>query len=390
MSYDWERLNEWLIEVRREFHMHPEISNLEVRTTARVVEMLTSFGIEVRTFDDMTGAVGLLRGEQPGKTIALRADIDALPLRELNEVPYKSKTDEAMHACGHDANTAIMLGVAKMLTESGAGRSLKGNVKFLFQPAEERVSGAAEMIARGVLNDPDVDCVIAGHMDPTLSAGRIGIYETQGYASADHFFINVTGKGTHGGRPNEGIDPIVAAAHFVTAIQSVVGRNIKPTDAAVISIGKFVSGTVGNIIPEKAELEGTVRALTQEVREYLLKRIHEICEGIESTFQVKCDVRVDHSVPPCTNDREVSAFLHETAVGVLDDDHVSYLEPMMGAEDFALFTLERPGAIIRLGCGFQEKGKSFPLHSPHFDIDESVLLIGVRMFSEAVMRYLKG
>ena len=203
---------QWLVDVRRDLHMHPEVSTQETRTTDTIISILEEFNIEVRRFSDMTGAVGLIKCAADGPTIALRADIDALPIQELNRVPYKSVNDGVMHACGHDASTAIMLGVAKKIIESGLVSKMKGNVKFLFQPAEERVLGAKAMIAKGVLDNPRVDRIIAGHMAPDFSVGTAGVFKGQGYASADRFVLNIIGKGTHGGRPNEGIDPIAAGS----------------------------------------------------------------------------------------------------------------------------------------------------------------------------------
>jgi amidohydrolase len=385
---DERQLEQWLAETRRDLHMHPELAWEEHRTTSRIMEILTGLGVEVRALDGTTGAVGVLRGGSAGPTLGLRADIDALPLQELNDVPYRSREDGKMHACGHDAHTAIMLGVARLLVESGAARGLRGNVKFLFQPAEERVNGAREMIAKGVLEDPHVDRVMAGHMVPDMAVGTVGVFRAQSHASADRFTLRIVGKGSHGGRPHEGVDPIVAGAHFVTAVQSVVGRNVNPTAPAVVTVGKFVAGTVGNVIPEAADLEGTIRALTPEVRGQLMGRLRELVAGMERSFLVRGHLAFHEGVPACFNDESVSLFLGEVAAELLGPDSVHHLAPSMGAEDFALFTEARPGAIVRLGCAPPDGVPSAPLHSPHFDIDEGVLMVGVRLFSEAARRYL--
>jgi amidohydrolase len=379
---------EWLIRVRRDFHMQPETLFEEVRTTERIKALLNELGIEHHGFEDMTGVVGLVRGSQPGKAIGLRADIDALPVQELNELPYISRHEGRMHACGHDAHTAIMLGVAKQITESSLSEQIKGNVKFLFQPAEEGGGGARKMIEHGVLENPHVDLVVAGHMGPDMEVGTVGIYSAQSHASADRFRLIIRGKGGHGGRPHQTIDPIVAGAHFVTALQSVVGRNIDPIDGAVITVAKFRAGEAENVIPEYAELAGTIRALVQPVRQKVWQRIREISCGIENTFGVKCDLELIEGYPACTNDEEVSHFLHQISSDLLGPDKVEYIPPTTGAEDFAYFSLERPSAIIRLGCGNQTKGIVHPLHSPYFDLDEEVLSVGVRIFAEAVRRFL--
>ena len=381
-------MQQWLSETRRDFHMHPEISHEETRTTNRIAEILKEHDCEVQLFDDMTGAVGIIRGAGDGPTIGLRGDIDALPIQELNDIPYKSQNPGAMHACGHDAHATIMLGVAKNIMTSGIQSRLKGNVKLFFQPAEERIAGAKAMIERGVLENPRVNRVIAGHMDPGLTAGTVGVFKGLGYASADMFELTITGRGSHGARPNEGSDPIVAGAHFVTTAQTIVSRNIKPIDAAVVSLGQFKAGDVSNVIPETAFLEGTIRALTEENRQKVIDRLQEISDGLAKTFKVDCKFKIKMGVPPLENNTEVAEFLYAVSEDVLGKENVSYVPPGMGSEDFAYFTEERPSAIMRLGCSNREKGMERSLHSPYFDIDEEVLDVGVAIFTEAVVRYL--
>jgi len=383
-----DKFREWIIEVRRDFHMHPETAYQEVRTTESIKSILNELGIKNHGFEDITGVVGLIKGNGSGKTLALRADIDALPIKEMNDVPYKSRNEGRMHACGHDAHTAIMLGVAKKLMESGLHEQIKGNVKFLFQPAEEGGGGGKKMIERGVLENPSVNWVIAGHMEPQLQVGNVGIHSDPGYASANKFRLVIRGKGGHGGRPHQAIDPIVAGAHFVTALQTVVGRNINPIEAAVITVGRFTAGDSSNIIPEHAELEGTIRAFSNSVREHAQQRIRQITEGMEKTFQIKCDLEIFKGYPAFRNDKEVSAFLLGTASDIFGADNVHSLPPTTGAEDFAYFAQERPSAIIKMGCGNEVKGLDHSLHSPFFDIDEEVLMLGVDLFVEVVKRYL--
>ena len=381
-------LFDWLVEVRRHFHMHPETSHQEYRTTEKIAEILKSIGIDVFLYDDMTGAIGMIKGAMGQSTLGLRADIDALPIKELNSAAYKSSNDEAMHACGHDANTAIMLGVAKKIVDSGLASKIKGNVKFIYQPAEERGSGAKAMIARGVLENPRVDRVIAGHMSPDLPVGKVGIFRSIGYASADRFVLLITGKGGHGARPEECVDPVVAGSLFVNQIQSIVSRNIKPTEAAVITVGKFVAGNASNVIPETALLEGSIRALSVRVRDQVIRRLHDIVSGLEKTFGVQCQFQIHNGVPILINDRVVAESLYDASVQVLGPENVSYLPPIMGSEDFVYFSLERPSAIMRLGCSNEKRGIVHSLHSPYFDIDEAVLEIGTEIFYEAVKCYL--
>jgi amidohydrolase len=381
-------LRDWLSEIRREFHKYPEVSNQEYRTSDRIVEILAELGVESRRMDGITGVIGLIPGTDPGPCIGLRADIDALPVQELGDAAYRSVNDGVMHACGHDANTAIMLGTAKKIVDSGVMKTRSGCVKLLFQPAEERGQGAKAMIAGGALDAPRVDCVIAGHMAPDLEVGTVGVFRGLGYASSNRFELEISGQGTHGARPEEGNDPVVAGAYFVTLIQSIVSRNIKPTEAAVVSVGKFIAGSAANVIPASAILEGTVRALSETVRRRVLSRLEAIAAGLEQTFQVRCRLVLKKGLPPCVNDIPTADMLYSASKDVLGEENACVLPPIMGSEDFSYFTLQRPSAIMRLGCANREKGIAHPLHSPFFDIDERVLEIGVEIFSRAVGMYL--
>lgn len=389
MAAEKPEFNDWLVALRRDIHRQPELAFEEHDTTARVCRELERIGARVQTFADITGAVGILEGAADGPTLGLRADIDALPLQELNDAAYCSAREGAMHACGHDAHTAIMLGVARKIVDSGLLATMRGRVKFIFQPAEEGVRGAQAMIERGVLEDPHVDRIIAGHVGPNLQVGMVGVARGQAYASADRFEVAITGAGTHGARPDEGADPIVAGAHFVTASQTIVSRNVKPTHAAVVTIGRFQAGQASNIIPQTAVLEGTIRALSPELRRKLLDRLKEIAAGIGTAFQVDCRFVQHQGVPPLVNDGEVARDMIAAAGAVVGEENMVEESPTMGAEDFGLFCADRPGAMIRLGCGNREKGLIHPLHSPRFDLDEGVLRIGVDVFYEAIRRFLQ-
>ncbi|MBT8357459.1 MAG: amidohydrolase [Deltaproteobacteria bacterium] len=382
------KIFDWLVEVRRYFHMHPEISHQEYGTTKKIASLLKSMGVDVSLFDDMTGAVGTIKGATGEKTLGLRADIDALPMQELNTTDYKSLNDEVMHSCGHDANTTVMLGTAKKIVDTGLADTMNGNVKFIFQPAEERGAGAKAMIARGVLENPHVNRVIACHMSPDLPVGKVGIFHSTGYASGDRFALQINGRGGHGGRPEECVDPVVAGSFFVNQIQSIVSRNIKPTEAAVVSVGKFVAGNAANVIPETAVIEGSIRALTAEVRDQVFQRLEDMAYGLEKTFEVQCEFNIQPGVPILINNSEVAESLYDVSVNVLGPENVSYLPPIMGSEDFSYFTLERPSAIMRLGCSNEKRGIVNFLHSPYFDIDETVLEIGTEIFYQAVKSYL--
>jgi len=389
MDFQRHPLYSWLSELRRDLHRHPEPPCEETRTTGVIKGLLEEWGLEIRTPPELrTGVVALLPGGEPGPVLGLRADIDALHLEELNQVPYRSANAGVMHACGHDAHTTIMLGVARNLVESGLAGRLKGSVKFLFQPAEEKVAGARAMIAAGALEDPPLDRVLACHMWPQLRVGQAGFYRGVSHAAADRFAIHIQGRGAHGASPHLACDPVLAGAHLVTALQSVISRDLDPTDSGVVSVGIFQAGSAANVIPDSARIEGTVRSFKDEVRELIKRRIGELAHGLEAGFGVNCDYRFKDGVPPCRNDETVSRDLYRASARVLEEKDLFWLEPKTGAEDFALFTQRVSGAIMRLGCSNPERGITHPLHSPHFDIDEAVLPIGVEVFTQAVLDYL--
>lgn len=381
-------LREWLRDVRRDLHAHPELAFHEVRTTQRILEILSGLGWDARPVPGTTGAVGLLQGPRNGPVAALRADIDALPITELNDIPYRSQHPGLMHACGHDANTAILLGVAKKISDTGLMTRTAGAVKLIFQPAEEGGGGAKALIAAGVLENPHVDIIWAGHMSPDLPVGRAGVFKDLGYASADRFEIAIQGRGGHGARPEECIDPIVAGAHFVTQLQTIVSRSLSPTMPAVVTVGRFASGDAANVIPDTAELRGSIRALSEEARNRVIRRIEELSAALEPAFGVACRLAVHPGVPALTNHPPSATLLLAAARTVVGQRNADYLPPIMASEDFAYFTQNRPGAIMRLGCSNPEKGFIHKLHNPRFDIDEDVLDIGVEIFFEAVARFL--
>lgn len=389
MDFSRHPLFTWLQELRRDFHRHPETAFQEVETTAKIKAVLSSLGLEIQELEGLdSGAVALLAGPSEGKTIGLRADIDALPIQEMNEVSYRSRNEGKMHACGHDGHTAIMLGVAKNLVDSGMAGKMRGTVKFIFQPAEENVRGARAMIEAGVLSYPSMDRILAFHMWPEGEAGTVGLYRGYSHAATDSFRLEITGRGSHGARPHQGIDPVVAAAHFITVLQTIVSRNIDPADTAVVSVGKIIGGTATNIIPDKVQLEGTVRTFSERARDQIICRFKEIIAGVEAGFGVETEFEFIEGVIACRNDEAVSEALFEIAAGVVGKDNVSFIERSTGGEDFALFTREIPGALIRLGCRNTARGIVHPLHSSRFDIDETILPIGVEIISKAVMDFL--
>jgi len=319
-------LNQWVIDLRNDFHKHPELSTAEKRTTGKICEVLNSLDVQVKIFDDITGVVGLLQGEgessSDNKTMALRADIDALPVQETGNKSYKSVNDGIMHACGHDANTAILLGVAKKIRDSGLLKQISGTVKLIFQPAEEKLGGAKSMIARGVLENPKVDQIIAGHMDPNLPVGTAGVFSHIGHASSDPFELVIRGRGTHGARPHKGINPITAGGFFVSGLDSIIPRLINPAKSAVISVGTFHAGMAGNVIPEEAVIKGSLRTHDEGVRKTLIRAVEELVCGVDNMFGTESELLFESGAPVGVNDREVCKSLYAASVEILGKEKV--------------------------------------------------------------------
>jgi amidohydrolase len=333
-----------------------------------------------------TGVVGLLQGEKPGKTVGIRADMDALPIDEANRVSYASKIKGKMHACGHDAHVAILLGVAKFF--SSIPNQVRGNIKWIFQPAEEGYGGGRVMIEEGVLENPRVDAIFAAHVFPFLSVGKVGIFEREGFAATDKFTIKITGKGGHGAFPHLSKDPILASGHLITQIHSIVSRNINPLDSGVVTIAKVSGGTAFNIIPDEVELCGTIRSLNPMVREELKSRIEQVIHGIADSFGMKYQFNFEYGYPVLFNDQEMSKLVASSCAKRIGEENVKVLEPSMGGEDFAYYLQKVPGCLFRLGIRNEEKGIIHPNHSSLFDIDEKVLPFGVEMFVRIIDHFL--
>ncbi len=382
-------LEDWVIQLRRDFHTCPELAFQEKKTSRKIAGILTDLKLEVETGLGGTGVTGLLRGKRPGKTIGLRADMDALPIEEKNDVSYKSRIEGVMHACGHDAHMAIMLGVARYVVENELHQDFRGNVKFIFQPAEEVVGGAKAVIRDGVLENPRVNLLLAGHVSNDVETGECGIYESISNASSDRFSTRIRARGGHGAHPHKTSDAILASCFFVTQLQSIVARNVDPTQPAVVSVGIVRGGTAANILPEEVVIEGTVRALKEEVRQLVKKRLSDFALALKDSYALE-EVDFDYrdGCPPCVNDPKAISVLRSAAEKTLGPDKVRVLTPEMGAEDFACFAGERPSALMRLGTENPGKGTAGPAHSPFFDIDEQSLMTGVRVFVTALRQYL--
>jgi len=382
-------LYDWLRQVRRDIHRHPEVAMKEHRTTAKIKAILAELKIDIMDLPELeVGAVGIIRGRPGDKTLALRADIDALPIDESNEVPYKSTIPGVMHACGHDANTTIVLGVAKNVVESGLAERITGNLKLIFQPAEEIFAGAKALIKAGVLDNPSVTRILACHVWPDLHTGQIGLYNGYSHANSDSFRLLISGHGGHGCRPDLTDDPIVAGINFVSSIQTIVSRNVSPMDTSVISVGIFNAGTAPNIIPGEALIEGTVRTFTTASRDLVRARMEEITQGLEKSFRVTNNWQYILGVPAVYNQESVSDDLYAAAVRVLGEENVSYLQPATGGEDFALYTQKVPGSFMRVGCADASRGIDSPVHTSDFDLDEGSLAVGVDVLTEEIRTYL--
>jgi amidohydrolase len=379
-----EAIADWMIEIRRDLHMHPEIRYEEVRTAGKVAEWLRELGIEHRSGVGKTGVVGLIRGKSDGPTVALRADMDALPVQEENDVPYRSQVEGKMHACGHETHVAMLLGAARLLAEDPPAQ---GNVKLLFQPAEEGGAGAKAMIDDGALDDPHVDAIFAQHVYPDIPVGGVGLVYGAAWASTNAFDIEIHGRGGHAARPYLGRDPIVAGAYLVQALQTIVSRRIDPLLGGVVTIGKMAGGTVRNVIPENVHMLGTARALSEETRQIILTEVERICSGIAISFDVEIECRWGSGYPVTVNhDRELD-LVRDVAGEMLGEEAVLVQTPSMGGEDFSFYLQRVPGAMYRLGCRGPERGGE-PLHNPRFDVDEAVLPIGSALLTAIALEYL--
>jgi len=376
-----------LINIRRDFHMNPELGGNEFRTMNKICEYLETWGIEYTSCVAETGVVAIIRGGKCGKTIGVRADIDALPIKEENEVSYKSLIEGTMHACGHDAHTAIALEAAKILKSMES--QLNGNVKFFFQPAEETTGGAKRMISEGCLKNPDVDYVIGLHVDTAMDTGKISIKYGKMMAASDEITIVVRGKSTHGAHPNEGVDPIFIASNLMMSLQSIISRNLSPSNPAVFTIGSIHGGTIGNIIPDEVKMSGILRTLDENTRIYIKNRIKSIVENVAMALGGEGNLLIRESYSSLINDSETVDVVRKTAEKILEKKNVIISEiPSMGTEDFSYFSQSVKSCFYNLGCRNEEKNTVYPLHSSKFDLDEDCLKIGVMLQVENVIELL--
>jgi len=382
-----EKYKERIVEMRRDFHMHPELGNEELRTSRAVSGVLEGLGLIVQKGIAGTGVVGLLEGKEKGKTVALRADMDALPIQDKKNVAYSSRVQGKMHACGHDAHTAILLGTAMVLSEMRD--TVRGRVKFIFQPAEETTGGAARMVEEGVLENPSVDAVFALHTSPELEVGSVGIRYGVANACSDDFRIEVIGKSAHGAQPNEGTDAIAVSAQIINALQQIISRQIDPMESGVLIIGIIRGGSQANIIADRVEMTGTIRTLDSATRERIHRSIEDIAMNVCRAMGAQHRVVLEPGYPLLINSHSMAGLVKNAAGKIVGDKVVDIEKPRLGVEDFAYFLQRVPGVLWRLGTGSKEKGIQCVAHSPYFDIDEDALCIGTAVHVQTVLEYLE-
>ncbi|MBK8233767.1 MAG: amidohydrolase [Candidatus Eisenbacteria bacterium] len=376
-----------MVRLRRDLHRHPELGMREQRTAGVVTEHLRAGGLEVRTGIAQTGVVGLVRGADPfgGRAVLFRADMDGLPLQEENPVEYASSHQGVMHACGHDGHTAILLETAREAFERRA--TLRGSWTYAFQPAEEGPGGAKPMIEQGVLRDPNVEACFGLHLWNTMPVGTVGVKAGPAMAAADEFELWVEGKGGHGAYPHGAIDAVMVGSQIVTAIQSIVSRNVDPFETAVVTVGTFNAGSNFNIIAEKAHMKGTIRTFNSSVRSLLIRRVEETASRVAEALGARCRVVFTEVYPATHNDPVMSDFVAEIAAEVVGAKHVLRNECSMGAEDMSYFLEAVPGCYFFLGSSNSERGLIGQHHSPRFDFDEDAMQIGAEIFLRIQERY---
>lgn len=375
-----------LIKWRRDFHRHPELGFKEKRTANIVAQELTDLGLAVTTGIAKTGVVGLLSGEHPGPTVMVRCDMDALPIQEQNDTDYASTIPGVMHACGHDGHTAIGLAAAKIL--SRYREKMSGTVKFVFQPAEEGLGGAQAMIEGGVLIDPKPDIVLGLHLINDFTVGELVIRPGPIATSNDNLFCTIHGKGGHGAIPNLARDPLVATAHVISALQTIVSRNISPLETGVVTIATMQAEGASNIIPEAVKLTGTIRAFLPENRELIHRRVREICEGVANALGCQAQIDIETVNPSIINDPEVTSVVYEAAKGIVGEEKINTTYRSSASDDVAFFIEQIPGCFFFIGSSNPERGMIFPVHNARFDFDEHALVIGVATLVATISKYL--
>ena len=380
----------WLVDTRRTLHRHPELAYQEHETAKILRRELDLLGVPYESGIGGTGIVATLTAESEGPVLALRADMDALPITEETDTPYRSLHTGVMHACGHDGHMTILLGVIRRLMETGFRENGRGRILFIFQPAEEGGAGAKAMLDSGFFDDLPVAAVFAGHLFPEIPVGQVGIPPEVACAATDTLTFRMAGRGGHGARPEQCIDPIVAGAALVTQLQSLISRSLSPFDTTVLTIGHFTSGSTDNVIPDSALLEGTLRTFSEENRERALSRVAEMVSGIDLSYGTRTEFIRTEGYPVLQNSPALLRHLASSAEHLFGGDNVLGEKASSGGEDFAYFCRAWGGAMAKLGCHDPRKGFQHPLHSPLFDMDERVLEVGTLLFARVLTTFSAG
>jgi amidohydrolase len=372
---------------RRHLHSHPELSFHEVETSAYVARKLEDMGLEYHKMAD-TGLVALIKGDKPSdQVVALRADMDALPITEANDVDYKSQNIGVMHACGHDAHTSSLLGTAKILTELKS--QFAGTVKLIFQPAEEKLPGGASiMIKEGVLENPKPQAVLGQHVMPLIDAGKVGFRAGKYMASTDELYVTVKGKGGHGAQPQQNIDPIVITAHIITALQTIVSRSADPKSPSVLSFGKIIANGATNVIPNEVYLEGTFRTMDEQWRNDAHKKMKKMAEGIAESMGGSCDFNIMKGYPFLINEEKLTANTRAHAEDYLGKENVLDLDIWMAAEDFAYYSQVADSCFYRLGTRNESRGITSSVHTPTFDVEENAFKVSTGLMAYLALKQL--
>ena len=376
-------LHQKMVERRRHLHQHPELSFQERETSQWVSERLKELGVSVTEGVGGNGVVGRIKGAHPGPTVAFRADMDALPIQDENEVPYRSSVPKVMHACGHDGHTTMLLGLAEILQSNLD--EVRGEVVLLFQHAEEQTPGGAiSMIEDGCLEG--VETIFGIHLWTPLPIGQVGVCSGPAMAATDHFEVEIVGEGGHGGFPHQTVDAVVVAAKAILDLQLVVSRYVDPLESAVVSVGKLSAGSSFNVIAERAIFEGTVRTLSEEVRSLVERKMEQIVKGVCEGTGASYDLRYQRGYPPLVNHLEETEVVRRAIVG-LERCTLVEMKPIMGGEDFAYYLQEVPGCFFFVGAGNEDKGAIYPHHHPKFDFDEDALSVGVEALLATYLQY---
>lgn len=374
-----------IVSWRRYLHRHPELSFREIRTPLFIAQHLTDFGLTVKTGVGGNGVLGILQGGQKGRTIAFRADFDALPITDEKEVSYRSSVEGVMHACGHDGHTAALLGAARVL--SRYRKELRGNIVFIFQHAEEAAPGGAiAMIEDGCLDD--VDAVFGAHLATNIPLGTVASRAGAIMASSDAFDIELKGKGGHGGKPHETVDALLVGTQVVNQLHQIVSRKVDPLYSAVVSVGVFQSGTASNIVADRARIKGTVRTFDPEIRRSIEEKIRLVVKGISEAAEAGYDIKYKRGYPVVVNRREEVELVRSVVADLFGPEHYREVEPSMGAEDFAHYLQCKPGAFYFVGARGDDAATHYPHHHPKFDFDERALLVSGKLFLGIAARYL--